>query len=185
MPIACIGIAVTFRHSYRLTKFYTHLLSTLTVIEIIGIIISAAFYPFLERHIRNILQDTIDECDVTSVAYYAIVHVQMIFKCCGLNHPDSMTNDTRIQTSCYSHDKYTVYDSYCNPERFYEINCFTRVYNDCLETLFIILVYAAITIITQGITIYFAVLHGLHIQRERNNAIELATTADDVIMSRI
>lgn len=36
---------------------------------------------------------------------------------------------------------------------------------------------------SQGLTIYFAVLHGLHIQRERNNAIELATT-DDVVISR-
>lgn len=66
------------------------------------------------------------------------------FGCCGLNHPDSMTNDTRIQTSCYSKDKYTIYDSYCQPERFYKINCFDQVYSDAMEKLLIILVYSVI-----------------------------------------
>lgn len=61
---------------------YIQLLSTVTVIKIIGVIIAIALYPFLERHIWNIMQDTVDECDVTSVAYYAIAYVQMSVRVC-------------------------------------------------------------------------------------------------------
>lgn len=50
----------------------------MTVIETVGVIIAIALYPFMERHIWNVMQDTIDECDVTSVAYYAIEYVQMV-----------------------------------------------------------------------------------------------------------
>lgn len=202
----------------------------MTIIETVAVLIAIAFYPFMERQIWNVMQYSVDKCDVTSRAYDAIEFVQMSvslkianfrihfqtqflttnfitqkFKCCGLNHPDSMSNDTRIQTSCYTQDKFTIYNSYCKPESYYKINCFDRVYNDCMEKLFNILVYSVITIamqvrsstfsfrffffvklilLIQGLTIYFAVLHGLRIQRDRNNAIELATIDDDVVISR-
>lgn len=65
---------------YNFLKFfqYTQLLSTVTVIETVGVIIAIVLYPFMERHIWNVMQDTIDECDVTSIAYDAIVFVQMV-----------------------------------------------------------------------------------------------------------
>lgn len=50
----------------------------MTVIEIVGVVIAIALYPFLERHLWNIIQDTIDKCDITSIAYNAIAHVQMV-----------------------------------------------------------------------------------------------------------
>jgi len=184
LPLSCTGIAAVFRQSNKLTKFYTQLLSIVTVIEIVGVIISAALYPFLERAIWNTIQYTIDTCDITSVAYYAIAYVQMSFGCCGLNHPNSLANnnDTQIQTSCYSKDKYTVYDSYCNPERYYKINCFDRVYNDAQEKLFVILISLLVMIAFQCLTIYCAVVHRRNIKRQRNNhAMELATTEDVVV----
>lgn len=60
-----------------------------------------------------------------------------------------MTNDTKIQTSCYSKDKYTVYDSYCQPDRYYKINCFDQIYKDIVDKLLILLIYSAITIVLQ------------------------------------
>lgn len=46
-------------------------------------------------------------------------------------------------------DKYTVYDSYCQPDRYYKVNCFDRVYNDAQEMLFIILLCSIIMIAMQ------------------------------------
>lgn len=47
------------------------------VIESVGALIGVIFYPFLEGTIWNIIQYTIDQCDITSVAYDAIAYIQM------------------------------------------------------------------------------------------------------------
>lgn len=66
-----------------------------------------------------------------------------------------MNNETKIQTSCYSIDKYAIYDSYCKPERYYKINCFDRVYNDVQEKLLILLVCSVVLIAIQVSNIFF------------------------------
>lgn len=63
---------------------YIRFLSAMTILEIVGMIVGMSLYPFLKDALWNIIQDTIDECDVTSVAYYAVVHVQMVVRKNGL-----------------------------------------------------------------------------------------------------
>ncbi|KAJ6640709.1 hypothetical protein Bhyg_05641 [Pseudolycoriella hygida] len=184
LPISLIGIIVAIRHSYSLTRFYTLLLSSVTIVEAVAVIVAVILYPFMERHFWSILDYTKENCDVYSGARDAMEYVQMVFNCCGLNRPNSMANDTDIETNCYSTDKYTISNYYCQPDRYYRINCYDQVYKDIHQKLLAILIYLVFSIASQGITVYFSVVHRLNIQKQRDIAIELATIEDELVISR-